>query len=223
MCYEMTMEVRTVQSVLAAPARSPGRPRCDVTHKAVLRAAYELLSENGIGRFTIEAVAARSGVARTTIYRWWPSKGALAMEGFLEATAHVTHVPPSDSVVADVRNVLRSVASLMTGSGGRIIRGIVAEGQSDPETIEAFKQGYVTPRRAEVRALLLRGVASGELKADLDAEMVSYGLFGPLYLRMLLNEGLNEAWVDRLADFVLAGCVAERSREGSTRATPHLG
>ncbi len=195
-------------SGLAVPVRSAGRPRSDATHKAVLRAAYELLSEGGIGRFTIEAVAARSGVARTTIYRWWPSKGALAMEGFLEGTAGVMHVPPSGSAAADVRAVLRSAALLMTGSGGRIIRGIVAEGQSDPETIEAFVAGYVTPRRAEMRALLQRGVSSGEFRADLDPEMVSYGLFGPLYLRMLMNEPLDEAWVDRLAGFVLAGCVA---------------
>jgi AcrR family transcriptional regulator len=176
----------------------------------VLRAAYDLLSEGGLSRFTIEGVAARSGVARTTIYRWWPSKGALAMEGFLEATAQDFALPPTDSVVADVRAVVRSVARIMSGTPGRIIRGIIAEGQSDPETIEAFKAGYVRPRRAELRALLERGMASGELRADLDMEMVSYGLFGPLYLRMLLNEGLDEAWVDRLATSVLAGCAAAR-------------
>ncbi len=190
------------------PARSPGRPRCDATRKAVLRAAYDLLSEGGLGRFTIEGVAARSGVARTTIYRWWPSKGALAMEGFLETTAPDVHVPPTASVVADARALLLSSARLLAGSGGRIIRGIVAEGQSDPETIEAFMTGYVLPRRAEVVALLKRGMASGELRADLDIEMVCYSLFGPMYLRMLLNEGLDEAWVDRLASSVLANCVA---------------
>ncbi len=200
------MEDRAVQTI--AVARSPGRPRCDNTRKAVLRAAYDLLSEGGLGRFTIEGVAARSGVARTTIYRWWPSKGALAMEGFLEATAQDFHLPPTDSVTADMKAVLRSFARIMGGTPGRIIRGIVAEGQSDPETIEAFKDGYVRPRRAEIRALLERGMASGELRADLDIEMVSYGLFGPMYLRMLLNEGLDEAWVDRLSTAVMAGCAA---------------
>jgi AcrR family transcriptional regulator len=179
-----------------------------VTRRAVLRAAYELLGESGLSRFTIEGVAARSGVARTTIYRWWPSKGALAMEGFLEATAQDVHVPPTGSVIADLRAVLQSFGRIMGGVPGRIIRGIVAEGQSDPETIEAFKDGYVRPRRAELRALLERGIASGELRADLDVEMVCYDLFGPMYLRMLLNEVLDEAWVDRLADSVLAGCVA---------------
>jgi AcrR family transcriptional regulator len=173
----------------------------------VLRAAYDLLSEGGLGRFTIEGVAARSGVARTTIYRWWPSKGALAMEGFLATTAPDIAVPPTGSVVADLRSVMRLFARIMSGTPGRIIRGILAEGQSDPETIEAFMAGYVRPRRAELRALVERGIASGELRAGTDVEMICYGLFGPIYLRMMLNEGLDEAWVDRLTISVLERCA----------------
>jgi AcrR family transcriptional regulator len=201
---------------LPAPARTPGRPRCDATHKAVLRAAYDLLGEAGLAGFTIEAVAARSGVARTTIYRWWPSKGALAMEGFLEATAPDLEVPPTASVVADMQALLRLFGRLLRGKAGRIIRGIIAEGQSDPETIKAFLVGFVTPRRAEVRAILARGVASGELRADLDVEMVLASLFGSLQMRMLMNENVDDTWVDRLSKFVLAGCMADRG--GSLRS-----
>ena|ERR1700733_11407631 len=201
---------------LPAPARAPGRPRCDVTHKAVLRAAYDLLGEGGLAGFTIEAVAARSGVARTTIYRWWPSKGALAMEGFLEATAPDLAVPPTASVVADMQALLRLFGRLLRGKAGRIIRGIIAEGQSDPETIKAFLVGFVTPRRAEVRAILARGVASGELRADLDVEMVLASLFGSLQMRMLMNENVDDSWVDRLSKFVLGGCMADRG--GSLRS-----
>jgi AcrR family transcriptional regulator len=201
---------------LPAPTRTPGRPRCDVTHKAVLRAAYDLLAEAGLAGFTIEAVAARSGVARTTIYRWWPSKGALAMEGFLEATAPDLAVPPTASVVADMQALLRLFGRLLRGKAGRIIRGIIAEGQSDPETIKAFLVGFVMPRRAEVRAILARGVASGELRADVDAEMVLASLFGSLQMRMLMNENVDDSWVDRLSKFVLAGCMADRG--GSSRS-----
>ena len=194
----------------SAIVRHAGRPRCDATRKAVLLAAYDLLAAGGLSRFTIEGVAARSGVARTTIYRWWPTKGALAMEGFLEAMAADLAQPPSDSVVADMQAFLRTFARLLRGEAGRIIRCIVAEGQSDPETIEAFVSGYVTPRRAEMRAVLQRGIASGELRSDLDIEMVLYSLFGPLYLRMLMNEGLDDAWIDRLSGFVMAGCLPDK-------------
>jgi AcrR family transcriptional regulator len=190
-----------------ALARAPGRPRCDMTHKAVLRAAYDLLAEAGLGGFTIEGVASRSGVARTTIYRWWPSKGALAMEGFLEATAPDLAVYPTDSVTDDMQTLLRSFGRLLRGTPGRIIRGIIAEGQRDPETINALMAGFIGPRRAEVGAILARGMASGELRADLDIEIVLASLFGPIHLRMLLNEGLDDAWVDRLSGFVLARCM----------------
>jgi len=189
-------------------ARPPGRPRSDVTRKAVLVAAYDLLAEGGLSGFTIEAVAARSGVARTTIYRWWPTKGALAIEGFTETVSPDLAVPASGSVVADMQAVLRMFARLVRGKAGRIIRCIIAEGQSDPETIDAFVSGFVARRRAEVGAILERGIASGELRADLDVGIVMYALFGPLYLRMLLNEIVDDAWVDRLSGAVLAGCVA---------------
>src|SRR5271154_5637048 len=96
-----------------AVARPPGRPRCDATRKAVLRAAFDLLAEGGLSRFTIEGVAAQSGVARTTIYRWWPTKGALAMEGFLEAITADLAQPASDSVVADLQGLLRTFARLL--------------------------------------------------------------------------------------------------------------
>jgi AcrR family transcriptional regulator len=191
-----------------AIARPPGRPRCDTTRKAVLLAAYDLLAEGGLGRFTIEGVAARSGVARTTIYRWWPTKGALAMEGLLEAIAADITVVPSASVVADLQAILRSFARLLRGKPGRIIRCIIAEGQGDPETIHAFLSCFVVPRRAEIREILERGIATGELRADLDFEIVLSSLFGPLHMRMLLNEGLDDAWVDRLSTFALAGCLA---------------
>ena len=203
------MQSPTMQSL--ASARPLGRPRCDVTRKAVLTAAYDLLAEGGLGRFTIEAVAARSGVARSTIYRWWPSKGALAMEGFLEATAADLALPASNSVAADLQASLRLFARLVRGKAARIIRCIIAEGQGDPETIEAFLDGFVKPRRAELRGIVERGIASGELRADLDIEISLYTLFGPVYQRMLLNEGVDDAWVDRLSGSVLAGCLA-RSR-----------
>ena len=188
----------------------PGRPRCDVTRRAVLRAAYNLLGEGGLAGFTIEGVAARAGVARTTIYRWWPSKGALAMEGFLEATASDLAVPSSGSVVTDMQALLRSFARMLGGKPGRIIRGIIAEGQSDPETIGASWPDL--SRRVAPRAVpfCLAALPPANCEADLDMEMVLASLFSPLYVRMLLNESLDDAWIDRLsAGFVLAGCLAE--------------
>ena len=139
----------------------------------------------------------------------WPWKGSwrqpLRPRGAADGLGRCGHA----GAVAPVRTLLR-------GKAGRIIRGIIAEGQSDPETIKAFLVGFVMPRRAEVRAILARGVASGELRADLDVEMVLASLFGSLQMRMLMNENVDDSWVDRLSKFVLAGCMADRG--GSSRS-----
>jgi AcrR family transcriptional regulator len=194
------------------PPRCVGRPRSDATRQAVLRAAYDLLGEGGIAHFTIEGVAARSGVARTTIYRWWPTKGALAMEGFMEAVVPDLRAPSTGSVVADMQALLRRFAGLLRGKAGRIVASILAAGQSDPETIEAFMTGFVTMRRAECRAIMESGVASGELRPDLDVEVVMSTLFGSMYMRLLLREDLSDAWADRLSGFVLTNCLAAGRR-----------
>jgi AcrR family transcriptional regulator len=194
-------------SVAPTHARPRGRPRCDASRQAVLRAAYDLLAEGGLRHFTVEGVAARSGVARTTIYRWWPKKGALAMEGLLEATNRDVSFPRTDSAVADTRAQLHLVARLLRGRAGRIICGVIAEGQTDPDTITAFVHDYLEPRRRAFRAILVQGVESGEFRPDLDIPAAVGGLFGPLLFRVLLREPIDEPWVDRLADTVLRGCI----------------
>jgi AcrR family transcriptional regulator len=189
-----------------AAARAPGRPRCDATRHAILGAAYDLLTEGGIKAFTIEAVAARAGSAKTTIYRWWPSKGALAIEAFLEANSSALAFPRSASAVADLRAQVRLLARAFAGQAGQVIAGLVAEMQGDEETRRAFLQSYVEPRRAEARRLLERGIASGELRADLDVDVTLDALYGAIYWRLLTRpKGLDEGWVDRMLDNALRG------------------
>lgn len=185
--------------------RGPGRPRCDVSRRAILHAAYELLAEQGIRGFTIERVAARSGVARTTIYRWWASKGALAMEGFLEEANIQTNVRPGPSAVADLRTQVRLYGRLLAGDGGRIVTGILAEGQSDPDTLLAFREGFIEPRRAEGSAILERAIANGELRPGLNPTTVLSALYGPLNIILMLGETLDDAFVDSLTATVLQG------------------
>jgi AcrR family transcriptional regulator len=187
----------------ALQTRSPGRPRCPETRDAVLRAAYALLGEGGLANFTIEGVAARSGVARTTIYRWWPSKGALAMDGLLSVIAQEMSVPRTASPLADIKAQVGLFARLLHGANGHIIRRIVAEGQDDPATLKAFLEGFVTPRRAEGRAVLNRAIEAGELPPETDPDIVLAGLYGAIYTKLMLHEAFDEDWVSRLCDHVL--------------------
>jgi AcrR family transcriptional regulator len=200
-----------------AEDRGPGRPRCEDTRQSILRAAYELFEEGEDSPFTIEAVARRSGAAKTTIYRWWPSKGALVIEAFLAVAEKRSAFPATGSVADDLKTHLRSLAKLLRGRAGRLVAGIVAEGQTDPETKRAFSEVYLKPRRVSAARLIEEGMASGELRQGLDVETICDALYGPVYLRLMLGHNtMDDASVVRLADIVLDGIRAAPAKAAGT-------
>jgi AcrR family transcriptional regulator len=199
---------------MAAEIKSPGRPRCQETRAAILLAAYELLESGGLQAFTIDAVAERAGAAKTTVYRWWPNKGALAMEAFLMVAEKASPFPQTASPSADLRVHLRLFAKVMRGRAGRLLIGILTEVQKDPATRSAFIKSYVAPRRQAAARLLDRGIAQGEFRAGIDAQAVCDALYGSFYLRLLLGHApMDDAAVDSILDIVLQG-IARRSGAG---------
>jgi AcrR family transcriptional regulator len=187
-------------------SKLPGRPRCQETRAAILRAAYDLLESGGLPAFTIEAVAERSGAAKTTIYRWWPNRGALAMEAFLVAAEAKSPFPQTSSPSADLRAHLHLFACVLRGRAGALLAGIVAEAQNDPTTRESFIKSYIAPRREAARQLLERGARLGEFRHDLDVEGICDALYGFFYVRLLFRHApMDDASVERALDIVLNG------------------
>lgn len=182
-----------------------------------MRAAYEILAEKGLGGFSIDAVALRAGVARTTIYRWWPSRGLLATESFLEAVQPRLTFPRTACAASDMRALLHSMAEVMRGPAGRIVASIVAEAQGDAETQRQFLVSYSTPLRRESLAMLQAGIDRGQFRADLAAGRVIDAAIGALYYRLLFGQDIGRAWVEDLADTLLAGCWPAGSNGGSER------
>lgn len=193
----------------ADQSRGPGRRRNEATRQAILRTAYEILAAEGYGGLTIEGLAARSGAAKTTIYRWWPSKGVLAIESFLPVYERETPIPHSNSAVQNLKAHMRLQAKLWDGSDGRILMELIAAGQGDPAMKKVYRDRIVIPRREAVRRMLRRGVEQGEFRIDLDIEAAMDALYGPFYARILAGIGPCEAkWADRLCDTVLRGLMA---------------
>jgi AcrR family transcriptional regulator len=189
-------------------ARRPGRPRNQKKRQIILRAANELLKEQGIAAMTIEAVAARSGVAKTTIYRWWPTKGALAIEGFLAEMSPKLTYPDSGSTLVDLKKQLLRVVATFRSKPGLVIASMIAEAQRDPDTMTAFLQGYVLPRREVGKKVFLRGIERGELRPNLDIEAAIDALYGPLYYRLLIGRNqLTEVWANKFVDIIFRGMV----------------
>ncbi|MGC2788054.1 MAG: TetR/AcrR family transcriptional regulator C-terminal ligand-binding domain-containing protein [Roseiarcus sp.] len=166
---------------------------------------------NDMEEADFEAVAARAGVGKATIYRWWPSKGALAVAGFLAETEPKIAYPNTGSSLLDLIAQLKRVAAVYGGAAGRVLAAIIAEGQRDPHTLAAFIDGYARPRREEAKAILRAGIERGELRSDIDIDIALDALYGPIYYRMLVPLGsLDSAWVETLARSVLGGLAAPK-------------
>jgi AcrR family transcriptional regulator len=188
-----------------------GRPRSEKARRAILGAAGELLERDGFAAVTIESIAEHAGVSKATIYRWWPNKAAVMTESFLELMAPEASSLDTGSAREDLRLRLRDLAHVLAGRSGRFIAALVAESQTDPEVAEALRTHWIAARRRETRTLLRRGIERGELRPDLDLEVAIDALYGPVYWRMLTGYApLNDAFVDRLTDHVMAGLSARR-------------
>lgn len=167
-----------------------GRPRSEQARVAVLEAAGDLLLEGGLQATTVEAIAARAGVSKATIYKWWPNRGAVVLDGLLERVRRSLAIPEGLGTADALEFQLRELVALFRDTGvGPAMRAIASEVESDPDLARAVRERWLAPRRAVTAAVLARGVADGELSADLDVELVMDQLYGPLYFRLVFGHG----------------------------------
>ena len=182
-------------------------PRRARTEQAILDATRELLAEGGVHHLTIEGVAARSGVAKTTIYRRCRCKDELALDVLLNMVEQIVDVPDLGDVRAELIAVLDgAVKNLAKTLMGRVMQGLVSDIATDPRLGGPFREQVVKHRVAQIRGVLERAAERGELRPDIDAELVQELLFGALYFRLLLSGGeLDSRLAERIVDAVLPG------------------
>ena len=193
-------------SAEACEAKQPGRPRCPVTHQNILQAARELVEETGFDRLTMEGVAARAGVGKTTIYRRWPNKANLVLDAFFEEVSPPPAFADTGNVRADLRRHLRKFVKELNGRLGCKISMLLANGQFDEEMAEAFRARWIEPRRDEARQVIRRGIERGEIRREVDADVLVDALYGPVYFRLLAEHApLTQHFADALVELVMSG------------------
>lgn len=191
--------------------RPPGRPRSEQARRAILHSTLKILGEHGFSDFTIEDVAERASVGKATVYRWWPDKWALIADAFASNTTRKLRFPDTGSVNTDMSRQMRQLIKVFRGPRGRIVSAILAAGQSDKALIAAFRERFLCPRRREAYATLRRGIRRGELRKDVDPDLLLDALYGPIYMRFLIqHDHLTPEFVDRLCALVLGGACARR-------------
>jgi AcrR family transcriptional regulator len=189
--------------------RRVGRPRSERSRSAILAAAGELMLEGGLGAATIDAIALRAGVGKATIYKWWPSRAAVALEGLMLVASDSWNVTEGATAMEALSEHMRAVTRLFTETpAGPLMRSLVADAQSDPAIAEAVREQWLEPRRAVSQAILREGMASGELRDDLDLEATLDIIYAPLYYRLLLGHApLEEQAIEPLIDMVRRAIV----------------
>ena len=185
-----------------------GRPRSQQAHQAILAAAAELLLERALSDVSMDAVAQRAGVSKATIYRWWPTKEALALDALYTEWSAVRPFPrDTGSLRGDLLSLLRPWARLAGGRPyGRVIAALLTEAQTDPVFATEYRQRFVEPRRDQARALFQRAVERGEIPADTKVDVALDLLYGPLYHRLLHGHAaLTDRFVRDVVDMALDG------------------
>ncbi|GHB38249.1 TetR family transcriptional regulator [Streptomyces cirratus] len=192
-------------------APDPAR-RSDRSRRAILDAALALVGEVGYNKLTIEAIAARAGVGKQTIYRWWPSKAAVLLDASLALAGDAptadgrTGLPDTGDLAADLKQVLRATVDEFNDPAyDAPLRALTAAGATDPELAARFTERLLAPQLALYEDRLRSARAVGQLAEGADLRLMTEMLLGPLTYRWLLRTApLSHAFADALVDAVVA-------------------
>lgn len=189
---------------MAQPPTPRGRKRSAAAENAVLAAAYDLLATEGLQATTVEAIAQRAKVSKATIYKWWPNRAAVIMSAFLREARDALPYPEQLDMTS-IFDRLDRMAQEFHGPIGNMVRVLIAEGQSDPEIAEAFREGYVLARRKQGVEIVHAAIAAGLIR-DADPDVILDMLYAPLYYRLLVgHQPLSAAFIREHVTLALNG------------------
>ena len=190
-----------------------GRPRSTQSQQAILDATLTLLATEGFEAMSIEAIAARAGVGKKTIYRWWASKEELVIDALKSLQQTKNPVIDTGSLRTDMIAMLRNALQAWSGPfATQLLFNLLAVVMTHPEIYQVFYEQSVEPRLEHFRYMIQRAQARGEVRQDLDADEIIGFVAGPIWYHMLRNAN-NVSFPpdlpERLVDTVLRGIATQ--------------
>jgi AcrR family transcriptional regulator len=190
---------------IGTPSPGRGRPRDPTLDERILEQVLSLLGSHGYARLTLDELAARSGVAKTTILRRWPSKAAVAAAGVERLALQSVEVPDSGTLRGDMRALLQGAVDTFARGRGRFVSILLREAGHHPEIADLLDTVLHTRRQAYRKALAL-AIARGELSPSVDQDLLIDLLIGPIWLKLLITrDPITPDYVDSNVEAALAG------------------
>jgi AcrR family transcriptional regulator len=195
--------------------RGRGRRPAAEVRAAALASAWRILLRDGMQAVTFDRVAAEGGTSKTTLYKWWPSPGALAAEAYFAESLLALDFPDTGDVRADLVTQLGAFVRWLKEEGAeKPVSELVGAAQMDPSLANAWSQSYALPRRELARVRLRTAQEQGQLRQDADLDVIVDQLWGACYHRLLvLRVPFDESIVVHLVDQALFG-AAPREQPG---------
>ncbi|MBB6550927.1 TetR/AcrR family transcriptional regulator [Nonomuraea rubra] len=189
------------------------RRRSDDRTETIMQAVLDLALESGYAKLSMEAVAARAGVGKDTIYRRWPSKGPLFLDSLLSLNQDVLDYPDTGDVLADLRQQIHAAVDLLANPPwGPLYRALIGEAQHNPAVATGLNDRFIRPQAGRTVARIKAAQEQGQVSPDFDLDLAMAILSGPLYFQLLItHEPLTHEYVDRVLDALFAG-MGPRSR-----------
>ena len=199
-------------STESQPASGRGRRPAAQVRAEVLAVTSAMLLKEGYSALSFERISRESKASKTTLYKWWPSIGALAAESFFQQSEPKLKFPDTGDLRADLISQLSSFVKLMTqNNAGKRVAELVGAAQLDPELAKAWAEKYSHPRRELARARLKKAQENEGLAEDAEIDIIIDQLWGACYHRLLiLMVSLQDLDLSRLVDQALLGIFPSR-------------
>jgi AcrR family transcriptional regulator len=203
----------TTSTASPPPRRGRGRRPAAELRRTILDATADLLLADGVTAVTFDRVAVAAATSKATLYKWWPSPGALAAESYFARVEEDLSFPDTGDLERDLRDQLHAFLHLLTTPAvGTAIGRLIGAAQQDSHLAGEWSRGYSRPRRDLAVARIRAAQAAGQVEADVDPETVVDQLWGACYHRLLIpDEPLTAAFVDALVRNVCHGILRRRN------------
>ena len=176
--------------------QSKGRPRSEKARMNILKATNSLLLHKSVQELSIEAIAKKAKVGKTTIYRWWPNKAAVVMDALISQPGLAAPLPTPKNNAEAITLQLEKLIRMLNSNNGDTIAQLFSEAQASTEARNIFTGNFLSPLVDALQYSIEQGIEEKEFRSSLDIKQTIDMLCGPIFFRLMAHpEDLNEDFI----------------------------